>query len=98
MKPIEYNYSDSLISNVDLDQLEKQLQSEINQMKLAVTKGYNDDRASINLPDDKNNLIKVKTLINYKLKFEIVFSRVYNHLYHSIFLQPRTVHLESYLH
>jgi glucose-6-phosphate isomerase len=37
-------------------------------MNLAVTKGYDDDRASINLLNDKENLEKVKTLINNKLK------------------------------
>jgi glucose-6-phosphate isomerase len=66
MREIEFLYSDSLISNNELDQLEKRLQSEIEQMNFAVNRGYDDDRASINLPDDKENLEKVKSYIKNK--------------------------------
>ncbi len=68
MKELKFNYSNSLISQKEINELEKRLQLEIEQMNLAVTKGYKDDRASINLPDDKENLKKVKTLIKNKLK------------------------------
>lgn len=57
-----------MIPKKGLDQIGKQLQSEIEQMNLAVAKGYDDDRASINLPNDKKNLEKVKTIVNNKLK------------------------------
>jgi len=68
MRELKFNHSDSLISNKELDKLEKKLQSEIQQMNLAITKDYKDDRASINLPDDKENLEKVKSLVKNKLK------------------------------
>ena len=68
MKTIEFNYSTCLISQKELDQLEKQLQREIEQINLALIKGYDDDRASINLSNDKENLDNVKTLVNKKLK------------------------------
>ena len=68
MKEMDFNYSASLISKTEIIQLEKEIQNEIKKMILASNKGYNDDRASINLPNDMENLEKVKTLINKKQK------------------------------
>ncbi len=68
MKQIEFDYTNSLISTKKIDDLAKLINNEIEQMKIAINNGYNDDRASINLPDDKDNLEKVKTFINNKSK------------------------------
>ena len=54
------------ISNEELKSLEKKLEVELENMKEATVIGYDDDRASINLPDDKDNLLKVKSLIDKK--------------------------------
>ena len=66
MTLIEFHHENSLISEEELTTLEQKLQSEINQMKRAVTKGYDDDRASINLCDDEEILLRVKSLIHEK--------------------------------
>ncbi len=68
MKQIEFNYNNSQISKKEINQLEKQLQNEIEEMNLVSNNGYNVDRTSINLPDDKNNLEKVKKITSKKLK------------------------------
>ncbi len=68
MKEMDFNYSASLISKTEIIQLEKKIQNEIKKMILASNKGYQDDRSSINLPNDMENLEKVKTLINKKQK------------------------------
>jgi len=68
MKEIEFNYSASLVSKTEIIELDKKIQNEIKKMNLAANKGYYDDRASINLPNDKGNLEKVKTLIYKKQK------------------------------
>ena len=66
MKSIEFHHGNSLISDEELINLERKLQSEIYHMKSAVSKGYNDDRASINLCDDQEILQGIKSLINEK--------------------------------
>ena len=67
MKELEFNYSDCLVSQKEIDELEKKLQKEIEQMNIAINRSYEDERASINLLEDEENLIRVKSLIKRKL-------------------------------
>ena len=60
MNPIVFSYSNSLISSEELVNTTEKLNEEIKRMNNAVYLQYEDDRASINLPDDKQALKKVK--------------------------------------
>ena len=66
MEEIKLDYSASQISIEEIKKLEKKIQIEITNMINTTKQDYQDDRASINLPDDKKNLLKVKNLINKK--------------------------------
>ena len=68
MKNIELLYQNSLIPKDEIDSLKPLLVEELNQLILASKKGYEDDRASINLAFDQPNLTKIKHLINEKKK------------------------------
>ena len=68
MKEIEFRYSNSLINKNNISKSEKKLQNEIKKMNLATKKEYQDERASINLPNDTKNLKKIKNLIKEKQK------------------------------
>lgn len=70
MDPLVFLYNDSLISSEELVNYAEKLIEEIDCMNKAVNLQYEDDRASINLPDDKHALIKVKTLIDEKKKLK----------------------------
>ena len=67
MKNIELLYQNSLIPKDEIDSLKPLLVEELNQLILASKKGYEDDRASINLAFDQPNLTKIKHLINEKI-------------------------------
>jgi glucose-6-phosphate isomerase len=67
MKELEFNFKDSLLSNNDILEIEKQLQIEIERMNAALSKEYEDDRASINLLDDIENIEQIKKLAKNKL-------------------------------
>jgi uncharacterized FlaG/YvyC family protein len=66
MEPIVFLHNNSLISLEELENYTKKLTEEIKYMNTTVNLQYEDDRASINLPDDKQTLKKVKKLINTK--------------------------------
>jgi glucose-6-phosphate isomerase len=68
MKEIEYRYSNSLIAKNKINESGKKLQNEIKKMNLAAKKEYQNERASINLPNDTENLKKIKNLIKEKQK------------------------------
>ncbi len=68
MRQIIFSFKDSLISDSELANVEKKIQEEIDHMDKAVTLGYKDDRASMNLPFDKDALRTVKALVNEKIK------------------------------
>jgi len=70
MEPLVFLYNDSLISSNELVDTAEKLIEEIDCMKKVVHLQYEDDRASINLPDDKHALKKVKTLIDEKKKLK----------------------------
>jgi len=66
MKNIEFSYENALIPKKDVLETAEKLQPEIENMVRAISKGYDDERASINLPDDKDTLSKVKHIIKDK--------------------------------
>lgn len=68
MEPIEFSFQTSLITDEELEKTMTILQNEIHQMNQALNYKYEDDRASINLPDDTDALEKVRTIINEKKK------------------------------
>jgi len=70
MNPLVFLYNNSLISSEELANTAEKLNEEIKCMNKAVILQYEDDRASINLPDDKQALKKVKTLIDEKKKLK----------------------------
>ena len=70
MKHIEFNNEASLISEDELSKMSDILQPEINKMNNALTLKYEDDRASINLPDDKDAYEKIQNLIKEKRKIK----------------------------
>jgi glucose-6-phosphate isomerase len=70
MNSIVFLHDKSLISSKELVNATEELIDEINCMNKAVNLRYEDDRASINLPDDKQTLQKVKMLIDKKKKLK----------------------------
>ena len=70
MNPIVFTYDNSLISSEELRHTAEKLNEEIKSMNNAANLQYEDDRASINLVDDKQALKKVKTLIAEKRKLK----------------------------
>jgi len=66
MKSLEFNFSDSKIPKKEIDKLEIKLKKEIEQMNKGLSQGYDDNRASINLLDDKENLLRIKDCIKEK--------------------------------
>ncbi len=66
MNSIFFSYDNSLISSEELVHTAEKLLEEIKCMNNAVALQYEDDRASINLPDDKQALKKIKMLVEEK--------------------------------
>ena len=66
MYPMFFSYDSSLISSEKLAHTAEKLLEEIKCMNNVVTLQYEDDRASINLPDDKQALKKIKMLVKEK--------------------------------
>ena len=70
MNPIFFSYDNSLILSEKLTHTAKKLMDEIEHMNNAVALRYEDDRASINLPDDKQTIKKIKMLVEQKKKLK----------------------------
>ncbi len=70
MKNIEFSFKDAIIPQKRILKTAEKLKPEIKNMANAISKGYDDDRASINLPDDKTVLNKVKQNIKDKLQLK----------------------------
>jgi len=68
MNQIKFYYKDCLISEEDLISNFYCLKEEIDHLNNSLFLKYDDDRASINLPDDFESLNRVKTLIEEKKK------------------------------
>jgi glucose-6-phosphate isomerase len=66
MKNIEFAFENCLISSEKILETAKKLLPEIKNCVQATSKGYDDDKACINLPDDKSMLKKVKELVREK--------------------------------
>jgi len=66
MKDVEFAFSNCLISREDVAKTAKNLLPEIENCVQATHKGYDDDKACINLPDDKDMHGKVKELAREK--------------------------------
>lgn len=66
MSQIEFDFNQSLISQEQRQQLSSQLEDEIMRLYNAAEKGYEDDRASVNLPLDSDALQKVLSLAKEK--------------------------------
>lgn len=70
MKDVRFFSQSSLIPQKELDSLQPRLLEEIARMNDALKHGYENDRASINLPEDKKSLRKIKVIINEKRKMK----------------------------
>ncbi len=68
MNQIEFYFENSKITQEQRSQLSAQLIIELNKMKKALEQGYDDDRASLNLPGDTSSLQKVMALVEEKNK------------------------------
>ena len=70
MEPLIFLYNNSLIPYEELKNTEEKLKKEIYSLKKAAHLQYEDERASINLTDDRYTLKKTKILINEKKKLK----------------------------
>ena len=70
MEPLIFLYNNSLIPYEELKNAEEKLKKEIYSLKKAAHLQYEDERASINLTDDRYALKKTKKLINEKKKLK----------------------------
>jgi len=70
MDKLELSYEDALIPKDQILETAEKLRPEIRNMRNAISRGYDDDRASINLPDDDEMLSTVKSVIEEKLTLE----------------------------
>jgi glucose-6-phosphate isomerase len=68
MSEIAFHSQSSLIPEEKTHLLQPRILEEINRMKDAQNKGYDDDRASLHLLEDTESLKKIKSLINEKRK------------------------------
>jgi glucose-6-phosphate isomerase len=67
---LEFDADKSQVSDDRLHELNSQLQPEIEKMQEALEKGYEDPRASINLPDDEENLENIQKLVEEKRELD----------------------------
>ena len=70
IKNIEFSFEDALIPKRRIIKTAEKLKPEIRNTTNATSKGYDDDRASIKLPDDKNMLSKVEQVIRDNLQLK----------------------------
>jgi len=70
MENLKLFYEDALISKDQISKISENLRPEVENVKNAISRGYGDDRASINLPDDEEMLSTVRNVIEEKLSLE----------------------------
>jgi glucose-6-phosphate isomerase len=70
MKGINFSFEAALVPHERLVPIAERLRPEIRNMVAAVSERYSDDRASINLCDDKSMLSKVKRAVRDKLRLK----------------------------
>lgn len=73
MKPIEFHFDHTLISQEKRNQLSSKLTTEIEKIQEAAKKQYADVRASVNLPVDEEAVQQVLTVAEEKKKLEPVY-------------------------
>jgi len=73
MENLKLLYEDSLIPKEDILKTAEKIRPEIERMRGVVSKGYDDERASINLPDDEEMLKTVKRTVREKLALELEY-------------------------
>ncbi len=66
MNQIQFNFEKSLITQKQIQQLESNLISEIKKINQATKKGFEDDRASVNLPVDSETVKQVLNVVDCK--------------------------------
>ena len=66
MADVRFSYEGALVPREDIFQTAEELTPEIGNMMNATSKAYDDERASINLPDDKGMLSEVRRVIEEK--------------------------------
>jgi len=70
MERLKLFYEDALIPKDQILKTAEELKPEIENVKKALSRGYEDDRASVNLPDDEEMLSNVKSMIEEKLSLK----------------------------
>ncbi|MHA2433854.1 MAG: hypothetical protein ACXADO_11545 [Candidatus Thorarchaeota archaeon] len=70
MADVRFSYEGALIPREDISQTAEELIPEIGDMMNATSKAYDDERASINLPDDKRMLSNVIRAIEEKSRLD----------------------------
>ena len=70
MESLKLFYEDALIPKDRILKKAEELKPEIENVKKALSRGYEDDRGSVNLPDDEELLSDVKNLIEDKLSLK----------------------------
>ena len=70
MSVLDFDAEKSQVSEDRLHELNAELQPEIEKMQEAMEKGYDDLRASINLPDDEANLERIQELVEEKKQLD----------------------------
>tara|TARA_Y100000310_G_scaffold167136_1_gene166898 strand:+ start:7271 stop:8560 length:1290 start_codon:yes stop_codon:yes gene_type:complete len=68
MTGIKFSWKDSLVKKGEIKKLERKLLPEIEDMQEVELTEYNDDRSSINLPEDRGSLKRVKKLVGECLR------------------------------
>jgi len=70
MENLKLFYEDALIPKDKILKTAEELRPEIEKVRNVISKGYVDDRASVNLPDDEEMLNTVKSTVEDKLSLE----------------------------
>jgi len=70
MESLKLFYEDALIPKDRILKTAEELKLEIENIKKALSRRYEDDRASVNLPDDEEMLINVKGVIEEKISLQ----------------------------
>ena len=70
MESLKILYDDALVPKDQILKIAEEIKPEIERVREALSKGYEDDRASVNLLDDEEMLNTVKRTIEEKLRLE----------------------------
>jgi len=70
MENLKLFYEDALLPKDRILKTAEKIRPEIERVRNAISRGYDDDRASVNLPDDEEMLNTVKSVIEEKLSLE----------------------------